>query len=319
MLKLNSGNTKTLPKNFTQKILLKKPIKATSDQTELPKIPESTKISHKRVHSDIIFYSPDALKKDYLKNSDSSYNRVEKTTIVKQTLHRRIRSDTLKKKTIFMSINHQETEEQIRNKLRLQVQNSFNLSIPVLTTSLFYKTCELIGKGAFGNVYLGIHRLSGIKVALKHIQKSFIQDDKTRKRVFQEVFIMNQVHHRHVLRLFELFETSKMLIIVTEYSAKGDLLKYLKGKGRLCEDEGKLMFLQIVEGVKACHSQSIIHRDIKPDNILINEDGDLKICDFGISRIAKKGLKLSEKCGTLAYIAPEIINDSAYEPFLVDV
>lgn len=75
----------------------------------------------------------------------------------------------------------------------------------------------------------------------------------------------------------------------------------------------------MIEGIKYCHSKKILHRDIKLDNILLTIDGVVKICDFGVSKIVKNGEKMSEQCGTPAYIAPEILLDKGYEGFAVDI
>ncbi len=72
-------------------------------------------------------------------------------------------------------------------------------------------------------------------------------------------------------------------------------------------------------GLAHCHCRSVLHRDIKLDNILLDNEGEIKICDFGVSRIIKKGQRITEQCGTPAYIAPEIISDSGYEGFSADV
>ena len=68
-----------------------------------------------------------------------------------------------------------------------------------------------------------------------------------------------------------------------------------------------------------CHSKNVLHRDIKLDNILLNAAGHIKICDFGVSKIVKKGMIMTEQCGTPAYIAPEILRDKGYEGFAVDI
>ena len=103
-----------------------------------------------------------------------------------------------------------------------------------------------------------------------------------------------------------------------EYAGGGDLLQYVKKRKRLDEAEAKRIFRQIVYGLAHCHCRSVLHRDIKLDNILLDNDGEIKICDFGVSRVIKKNQRITEQCGTPAYIAPEIISDIGYEGFTAD-
>jgi len=74
-----------------------------------------------------------------------------------------------------------------------------------------------------------------------------------------------------------------------------------------------------VYGLAHCHCRSVLHRDIKLDNILLDADGEIKICDFGVSRVIQKDQNITEQCGTPAYIAPEIISDGGYSGFSADI
>lgn len=110
------------------------------------------------------------------------------------------------------------------------------------TTLDFYKFVKLIGKGAFGKVTLGIHKLTGKSVAIKTFEKSYMRDEFSRKKVFQEVYILKKIHHSNIIWLLEVFESSKHFFIVMEYAGAGDLLHYVKRKWRLTEDESKFIF-----------------------------------------------------------------------------
>jgi len=81
---------------------------------------------------------------------------------------------------------------------------------------------------------------------------------------------------------------------VIELCAGGDLLNYVRKRRRLKEDMAKSVFKQIIEGIGYCHSKSILHRDIKLDNILLDSEGEVKICDFGVSKIVKRGEIMTE-------------------------
>jgi len=187
------------------------------------------------------------------------------------------------------------------------------------TTLDYYKFLKLIGKGAFGKVTLGVHKLTGKYVAIKTVDKSLMKDEYSKKKLLQEVYLLKKVRHSNVIRLLEVFESPKHLLMVMEYAGGGDLLQYVKKRKRLSEEEARRIFKQIVYGLAHCHCRSVLHRDIKLDNILLDKEGDIKICDFGVSRVIKKSQRITEQCGTPAYIAPEIISDKGYSGFGADV
>lgn len=98
-----------------------------------------------------------------------------------------------------------------------------NKHIPI-TTLDYYKFIKLIGKGAFGKVTLGIHKLTGKKVAIKTVDKSLMKDEYQKKKVLQEVYLLKKVRHANVIRLLEVFESPKHFLMVMEYAGGGDLL-----------------------------------------------------------------------------------------------
>lgn len=190
------------------------------------------------------------------------------------------------------------------------------------TTLDFYKIDKVIGKGAFGKVILGVHKLTGKNVAIKTIEKSYMNGETeqfSRRKVFQEIYILKKIRHSNVIRLLEVFESTNHLLMVMEYAGGGDLLQHVKGQGRLSELDARIFFRQILYGLGHCHCRSVLHRDVKLDNILIGNSGQVKICDFGVSKIISNNKKIFEQCGTPAYIAPEIISDKGYEGYYVDI
>lgn len=104
-----------------------------------------------------------------------------------------------------------------------------------------------------------------------------------------------------------------------ELCCGGDLLKYISKTQKVSESMGKYLFKQILDGIEYCHKKKIVHRDIKLDNILLNAAGELKICDFGVSKIIGPNEYLQDKCGTPAYIAPEILRYEPCQGFSSDV
>ena len=184
----------------------------------------------------------------------------------------------------------------------------------------FYKYGRLLGKGAFGKVNLSLHVLTGRLVAIKSINKTKLMNEKQRRKIMLETTIMKTLSKsNNVVKIFETYETKKHYCIVMEYICAGDLLSYIKKRGKLAEDVAKFIFKQIVLSLQYIHSHNIVHRDIKLDNILIDLDNNIKICDFGVSKIIKKGESMLEQCGTPAYIAPEILLNQGYEGFGVDI
>jgi serine/threonine-protein kinase NIM1 len=278
--------------------------------------PYSGVSQHRRVKSDPVPSSPYSIANKSAKPPPSKKNY----SIKPSPSHKRANSDSQALKNFASnSFFNTKNEEVERENLLKIVKNCFAINVPLITTADFYKLGKQLGKGTFGKVYQGIHKLSGLKVAVKAIEKSYMQDERTRKKVLQEVYIMNKIHDKNVIRLLELFESPKHLMIVLEYAGGGDLLQLLRTRGRLSEQEARPIFKQVIDAVMACHKEDIIHRDIKLDNILLNEEMTLiKLCDFGVSRIAKFGFKINEQCGTPAYLAPEIIVNEGYEPFFVD-
>jgi len=162
------------------------------------------------------------------------------------------------------------------------------------TTLDFYKFVKLIGKGAFGKVTLGVHKLTGKQVAIKTIEKSYMKDEFSKRKVFQEVYLLKKIKHSNVIRLLEVFESTKHLLMVMEYAGGGDLLRLIKKRGSLRESDSKFIFKQILYGLAHIHCRSVIHRDIKLDNILLDCEKGVKICDFGVSKIIKKGQVIQE-------------------------
>jgi serine/threonine protein kinase len=97
-----------------------------------------------------------------------------------------------------------------------------------------------------------------------------------------------------VVKLFETFETGRHILLAMELCAGGDLLNYVRKRRKLTEDTAKVLFKQIIEGLGYIHSRHILHRDIKLDNILLDGKGKIKIADFGVSKLVKKGEVMRE-------------------------
>ncbi len=109
--------------------------------------------------------------------------------------------------------------------------------------------------------------------------------------------------------MFEVFEDLQRLYIVMEYAPSGDLLHYVKSKGRLGQEEARVLFKQIIYGLAHIHARGVLHRDVKLDNIFLDQNNRPKLGDFGVSRFMANNSPIKEQCGTPAYLAPEVIRN----------
>lgn len=115
------------------------------------------------------------------------------------------------------------------------------------TKSKFYRVGKLLGRGAFGKVSLGMHKATNQLVAIKSINKEFLEEERSRKKVAREVAILKKLQHSNIINLYETFETEKHFLLVTELCPGGDLLNYVRRRRKLTEDAAKYFFKQLVE------------------------------------------------------------------------
>ena len=179
-----------------------------------------------------------------------------------------------------------------------------------------YELKEVIGKGKFGVVYLGIHKKTQKHVAVKVINKNNIKALEDKELVKIEIDILKLCHHQNIVRLLDHLENLDYIYIIIEYIEGGTLGQYIKKNNfNFTEQQASNIIYQIAQGVKYLHSYGIVHRDLKPDNILITQPNDLgviKIMDFGLSRILSSQEKLVDGFGTLSYVAPEVLLRAPY-------
>ncbi len=171
-----------------------------------------------------------------------------------------------------------------------------------------YRVCNLIGKGGGGRVYLGVHKHTQKKAAIKICSKQMTS--KELERVRMEYNVMNQLRHKNIIRLHGVFENESRLCIVMDYAEGGDLFELIKKKGKLPVDEARRLFRQLVSALSYMHSKGYMHRDIKPENCLISKEQDLLLADFGFSNFWSSWKTETEGVGSLNYASPEIISSS---------
>lgn len=182
----------------------------------------------------------------------------------------------------------------------------------------FYDIERTLGKGNFAVVKLARHRITKSEVAIKIIDKSQL-DAVNLEKIYREVQIMKMLDHPHIIKLYQVMETKSMLYLVTEYAKNGEIFDYLANHGRLSEPEARRKFWQILSAVEYCHSRKIVHRDLKAENLLLDNHMNIKIADFGFGNFYTAGEPLATWCGSPPYAAPEVFEGQQYEGPQLDI
>uniref|UniRef100_A0AAX7UDK5 non-specific serine/threonine protein kinase n=1 Tax=Astatotilapia calliptera TaxID=8154 RepID=A0AAX7UDK5_ASTCA len=181
-----------------------------------------------------------------------------------------------------------------------------------------YEIERTIGKGNFAVVKLATHIITKAKVAIKIVDKTQL-DEENLKKIFREVQIMKLLKHPHIIRLYQVMETERMIYLVTEYASGGEIFDHLVAHGRMAEKDARKKFKQIVAAVHFCHCRSIVHRDLKAENLLLDHNLNIKIADFGFSNMFSRGQLLKTWCGSPPYAAPELFEGKEYDGPKVDI
>ncbi|KAM9410794.1 NUAK family SNF1-like kinase 2 [Pholidichthys leucotaenia] len=180
-----------------------------------------------------------------------------------------------------------------------------------------YEFLETLGKGTYGKVKKAKER-SGRLVAVKSIRKEKIKDEQDLVHIRREIEIMSSLCHPHIITIYEVFENKDKIVIVMEYASQGDLYDYICDRKNISEREARHFFRQIVSAVHYCHQNGIVHRDLKLENILLDDNGNVKIADFGLSNLYSGDEFLQTFCGSPLYASPEIVNGRPYRGPEVD-
>ena len=185
--------------------------------------------------------------------------------------------------------------------------------------SLFQKGCvydymigKQIGQGAYATVKEAVHLASNKSVAIKIYDKIKFEEPRRKERVVQEISILKKLDHENLVKFYDTFDSPKHLYLVMELIHGKSLHQYLKMRPlkKLPESEAIKLFKQILSGVHCCHVRNVSHRDLKLENILLDETGKIRIIDFGFS-VQTKG-KLKTHSGTPSYMAPEVVSRKDY-------
>ena len=299
------------------------------------------------------------LKKSYKINKNSKSKKIESQKESKEKAETKSNANSKNKKIKVKKNNVNKKEETENQKNNLEDDKTKNLDISNSTKSSvvkdynyymnqskklsnyiknyyhkfkeypptkinFYKYGRLIGQGAFGKVNIGLNILSGRVVAIKSFNKEKLKiNSENMKKILHETNLMQKLNHPNITKILEVFEDEKFILIIMEYINGGNLFSFVKKRRKLSEKISKFLFRQIILGIKHIHSNNIVHRDIKLENILIDLNNRVKICDFGIGvELNSQNELLYDQCGTPMYMAPEIILSSkknGYRGYPVDI
>ena len=226
---------------------------------------------------------------------------------------------------------NEETLQQIGTKANQQSPSSFiNTSIINLTNSTIvgqnksdpendYKIIQQLGQGTYGTVYEAKNRITDIIRAMKFVKKHTKQTAEEEKEILNEENILKTMDHPNIVKIFEFYSNIEKYSIIMEHCKGGSLLKEILTYGPFNEDYTAYVMYQLFSAINYYNGLNIIHRDLKPENVLIanknknNNYPNIKICDFGISKIVEKQEVQNKVVGSIYYVAPEVLNKNYNE------
>ena len=168
-----------------------------------------------------------------------------------------------------------------------------------------YEILEQIGSGGMSVVYKAkCHKLNRL-VAIKVLKEEFCNDSNFVSKFKMEAQSAAGLSHPNIVSVYDVIDEGKLHYIVMELIEGITLKSYIQKKGRLEVKETIGIAIQVAQGIAAAHEQHIIHRDIKPQNMIISKDGKVKVADFGIARAVSAQTMTSSAMGSVHYISPE--------------
>lgn len=181
-----------------------------------------------------------------------------------------------------------------------------------------YKKLDKLGEGTYATVFKGLSRVNGKLVALKEIRLE--HEEGAPCTAIREVSLLKGLKHANIVTLHDIIHTTETLVLVFEYLEK-DLKMYMDDCGdKIAPNNVRLFLFQLLRGVHYCHSRKVLHRDLKPQNLLINSAGELKLADFGLARAKSVPIKTySHEVVTLWYRPPDVLLGSVDYSTPIDI
>ncbi|OMJ75198.1 hypothetical protein SteCoe_25710 [Stentor coeruleus] len=199
-------------------------------------------------------------------------------------------------------------EERLINKASLQEKKPPNIS------QENFKIERVVGRGAFGKVYLVSKKDTGQFYAMKVLKKEMLEKKNQITNTKTERQIMGDVESPFIVQLRFAFQTVDKLYMVMDFINGGELFFHLRRAQRFTEEKTRFYSAEVFLALNYLHSLGVIYRDLKPENVLIDSDGHVKLTDFGLSKqFFSSDEKAYSLCGTPEYLAPEIVSGKGHD------
>ena len=269
-----------------------------------------------------------------LKSHKITQRTYDRVTIAKDYIERKYNLKSIiniKWNNIIEKINTMNISENEKNKIINEINHQKGLKTRKnreKQTIHEYESLSIIGRGAFGEVHVCREIKTGNIYAIKKIKKETLIKKNQIIHIRSEQLFMSKVKSPWIVDLKASFQEGDYLYLVMEFLPGGDLMSLLIKKDILTEDEARFYIAELILAVDSIHKLDCIHRDIKPDNVLIDKNGHIKLSDFGLAKVSDKLYenykyenfnknKLTHKknyscVGTAYYVAPEVLNKSGY-------
>lgn len=182
-----------------------------------------------------------------------------------------------------------------------------------------YKLTQFLSSGSMGSVWECKNMITGDLFACKIVSLDICLQDVNFSHFINELYIHSRICHQSISKIHDIYAENSKIYIIFELCNEGDLNDIVQELGGLSESQAKHYFFQVMSAIKYIHQLGIAHRDIKLENILITQDKNAKLTDFGLCKRINGNSPLLTTCGTLAYAAPEIINEKPYDGMKADV